>query len=137
MLRHIEELRKKPKAVRNQYAFSIALSVTLLIVAVWAISLPARLTFEEVVVVEEPEAGPSFGSQLSELNSFFGEGIEEIKTQAEAIGAALPEADATVSDTDANPVIEPSTDTAHYDFFAAPAESGQKNVPNQEGEQNQ
>lgn len=43
LLRWIEKTRKKPKAVRNQYAFVGAIAVTALIVVVWAVSLPTKI----------------------------------------------------------------------------------------------
>ncbi len=117
MLRHIEELRKKPKAVRNQYAFSVALTVTLLILAVWAISLPARMSFEEPVVAEVPADEPSFGEQLTEISTYFGQGLEEIKTQAELINVTE-----TLEESPSVTPTEMPVDTAHYDFFPAPTQ---------------
>jgi len=136
MLRHIEALREKPKAVRNHYAFTIALSVTLLIVAVWAISLPARLAFEEPIITKAADTGPSFSEQLSDINTFFGQGLEDIKTQAELIGAAEVQGDTAESAIDAGTIMDPNTDTAHYDFFpATPSLDGSVSEP--QGNQNQ
>lgn len=136
MLRHIEELRKKPKAVRNQYAFTIALSLTLLIVAVWAISLPARLSFEEPVIAKEADTGPSFTEQLTEVSTFLGEGIGEIKTQAELIGVTMEAGGASEPPLDTSPQIEVPFDTAHYDFFPSPADQGDSSTGPQ-SEENQ
>lgn len=38
----LDNLRQKPKAVRNQYALGFALTLTLIIGGVWSLSLPAR-----------------------------------------------------------------------------------------------
>lgn len=51
MLRKIESLRKKPKEVRNQYAFYGACIVTGFIAILWALSLPAR--FDSVNATED------------------------------------------------------------------------------------
>jgi len=38
----LDRIRRKPKAVRNQYAFGAAVTFTLLIAGVWSLSIPAR-----------------------------------------------------------------------------------------------
>ncbi len=44
MLKQIEHIRKKPKEVRNRYAFGLALAISIIIFIFWLVSLPARLT---------------------------------------------------------------------------------------------
>ncbi len=86
MLDKIEALRKKPEAVRNRYAFITALSSTLVIAIIWAISLPSRLTLEESVSEDADQDAPTLTEQLSKIRDVFGEGVEEIKAQAELVG---------------------------------------------------
>ena len=43
MISKIESLRKKPKEVRNRYAFWTALCFTMVIAGFWLMSMPARL----------------------------------------------------------------------------------------------
>jgi len=43
MLHYIESLRKKPKTLRNLYAFWGALLLTLLVTGVWSMSLPNKM----------------------------------------------------------------------------------------------
>ena len=97
MLHKIESLRKEPKSVRNRYAFGIALSVTMLVVIVWGISLPSRI--ENVVQVKEKSKSdePSLVDQLSELKNFVDDNLEDIKSSAEIIDIETSEIIATSS----------------------------------------
>jgi hypothetical protein len=63
LLSRIEELRTQPEAVRNRYAFGIALFVTLCIAVVWGIALPTRFSQEGTTQVSAPETSRGvFGS---------------------------------------------------------------------------
>ncbi len=42
--RWLATIRQKPKAVRDQYAFGVAVTFTALVLAVWTFSLPARFS---------------------------------------------------------------------------------------------
>ena len=93
MLDKIEALRKQPKAVRNRYAFSIALSITLFIAVIWTISLPSRMSLNTIISTNSNSDEPSLTDQLSELKDIFGGSIEDIKSQAELIGLATSTAE--------------------------------------------
>lgn len=86
LLRKIEYLRTQPVAVRNQYAFGTAVSVTLLILLVWGISIPARFSLEPVATTATRDEIPSIAEQFSEVRTVLGEQLDELKTQAELIG---------------------------------------------------
>lgn len=89
LIEKIEALRKKPKAVRNRYAFSIALSTTLLIAIVWAVGVPAR--FDRVVMVNEETNNnrEEVSEQLMQLRELVADSVSDIKTQAELVGTAI------------------------------------------------
>ena len=42
LFQFLDNLRQKPKPVRNQYAFGFALCSTVIIAGVWSLSLPSR-----------------------------------------------------------------------------------------------
>ena len=69
MLRFIEHVRTKPKAVRNQYAFFGAAIITLCIVLVWAVSLPARFASFDA---EEKETTGAFSQFFNDAKSNLG-----------------------------------------------------------------
>ncbi len=75
MLRKIEALRKAPPHVRNRYAFWVALVVTLLILGVWSLSIPARLSPHEQSVEKAGEEGGfvahSIRSIFNSINEYF------------------------------------------------------------------
>lgn len=69
MLKWIEKTRKKPKAVRDQYAFFGALTVTGLIALVWFVSLPSHFADVEVAGEDERQAVGAFSRFLSDAKS--------------------------------------------------------------------
>lgn len=69
MLKKIEALRKKPKEVRNRYAFSVALLVTTIILVVWGSTLPARLAPESVEVAAQEKTEESSFQKYKEAFS--------------------------------------------------------------------
>lgn len=98
MLHHLEELRKRPKAIRNSYAFGVALSVTLLVAVVWAVSLPSRFTLESEVATEQPtDSGPTIQEQLSGVRDILSDNLELLQSQAEVIESADQDEPAEVS----------------------------------------
>lgn len=88
LIEKIEQLRKEPKAVRNRVAFGVALSCSLVILVFWGLSLPSRFSFEQAPVTATEDTGPSFADQLIEIRDVVGASIEDIKSQAELMGAA-------------------------------------------------
>jgi hypothetical protein len=56
ILRAIESIRQKPKAVRQRYAFVTTVIFTAIVTGVWSLSLPARFTaVQEGVTTASPE----------------------------------------------------------------------------------
>lgn len=56
LLRAIENIRRKPKAARQQYAFVTAVTFTAIVAGVWSLSLPARfVAVQEGVAIATPE----------------------------------------------------------------------------------
>ncbi|MFN3188475.1 MAG: hypothetical protein ACK42D_02955 [Candidatus Paceibacteria bacterium] len=56
LLRAIENVRQKPKAVRQRYAFVIAATFTAVVAGVWSLSLPSRfMEVQEGVIATSPQ----------------------------------------------------------------------------------
>lgn len=95
MLKKIEELRKRPKHVRDRYAFVSALVFTSAVAMIWVVSLPARFS-------ETPEVGLA-----DDQNGSFSRALEDVQGQmANVFGGlgeelnSLQEESAAISDTD-------------------------------------
>lgn len=59
LLRVIDKIRQKPRAVRQQYAFVLAVSFTAVVTLIWSLSLPARFLyvqeeFSDIAIDIEP-----------------------------------------------------------------------------------
>lgn len=80
MLSFLDRLRAKPPAARQRVALLSAVSVTLVITAIWAVSLPARFSPETTVQT----ASTPFASLGS-----------AIKDQWNAVRSSLPQATTT------------------------------------------
>ena len=65
LLRFIERLRERPKEVRNQYAFAIAGTITVVITLVWIVSLPSH--FKGVEIADTTRQGGAFKEFFSEM----------------------------------------------------------------------
>lgn len=85
MLRFIEKTRKKPKEVKNQYAFFGAVGVTFVIAFFWSISLPSHFA--------------NFGNDVenyeNETSGAFSQFFEEAKNNFATIFQATKEAEKT------------------------------------------
>jgi hypothetical protein len=79
MWRWLDSIRQKPKVIRNQYAFGIAVTFTGVIVAVWTFSLPARFSDTPNDIAKAPFAGIA-----GEVASGFG----AIKSQVASVMSA-------------------------------------------------
>ena len=75
----LEELRKKPKSLRNQYAFWGALLLTLVIGAVWVVALSVRFGSEPVVPTEIKENSGAFSQFYKEATANLSEIFSTIK----------------------------------------------------------
>ena len=105
LFRIIDAIRRKPKHVREQYAFGGAVIFTAVVVGVWSLSLPARFAVvSEGVSEAKPPAAPfaHLIGQVKEGFSRFKTVSQEVKeTVLEATSTepimALPEATATTT----------------------------------------
>ncbi len=105
LFRIIDAIRRKPKHVREQYAFGGAVIFTAVVVGVWSLSLPARFAVvSESVSEAKPPAAPftHLIGQVKEGFSRFKTVSQEVKeTVLEATSTepimALPEATATMT----------------------------------------
>jgi hypothetical protein len=75
LIRFFSSVRKKPKEVRNQYAFWIALTVTTVIAVPWFFGLPGQLASNSFT----NESEPIFSSFFKEVGGRFGEVTESIE----------------------------------------------------------
>ena len=92
LLRWIEQTRKKPKAVRNQYAFVGAFFITSCIALIWAVSLPSQLA---VVGTDEQIPGETkgaFSQFLSEVRQNFATAVQSRDEEEETDIATSTEA---------------------------------------------
>ncbi|MFT5037353.1 MAG: hypothetical protein ACI9VM_000933 [Candidatus Azotimanducaceae bacterium] len=83
MMGFIENLRKKPKVVRNQYAFFGAAIFTLAIALVWAVSIPAKLATIGGESEEDQDNKGAFSQFLSEAKDNFAAAFESVKVGGE------------------------------------------------------
>ena len=91
MLKKIEALRKKPKNIRNRYAFWIATIATLVVVVVWGTTLPTR--FAQTAENTSTSAGlDEFGNALGEISSNLSDTLNSVRSQAELYEAEYREA---------------------------------------------
>jgi hypothetical protein len=97
MIEKIEALRKKPRHVRNRYAFWVAVLITLVIVGVWSLTLPARISHIEGVQAEKLEEE----NDLSEISRTLGSVFSRAKNAFSMIGN---QASSTSSSTQDVPV---------------------------------
>lgn len=84
LFKFLDTVRSKPKHIRDQYAFGIAIFCTLAIGGVWSLSLPARFAGDSNVasVVNSTNAAP-FANLFTQLKNQFS-GV------AETISESLP-----------------------------------------------
>ncbi len=103
--RWLDTIRRKPKHVREQYAFGVAITFTGLVIALWSFSLPSRFVntpTEDGVVAAAPFAGlfnefrQGFGAIKSQTASVFESEVSEL----------TPLLAATSSETDGLPTAQ-------------------------------
>ena len=72
LLKWIEETRKKPKVVRNQYAFFGAVAVTSCIVGVWMLSLPTHFaSIDDKYEDRDNDTSGLFSNFIGDMKSQF------------------------------------------------------------------
>ena len=83
----LEDIRKKPKPVRDQYAFFSALAITAVIAGVWALSIPARFSETAISADGIEEQTGAFSKYFGELKDGAANVIDSIKGESELIEA--------------------------------------------------
>ena len=79
----LDELRQKPKAVRNRYAFWGAFLVTSLIALVWVVSLSVKFGANEPEPKSEKQAsGGAFSQFLREAKDNFNTAVDTFEEEA-------------------------------------------------------
>lgn len=89
LFRTLDNLRQKPKAVRQRVAFLTAASFTLLVGGIWTLTLPAKFTSSELLAQSEgtkPFAGlwTGFRDQFSNLRQQAGAIVSTMPTSTAA-----------------------------------------------------
>ncbi len=116
LVRFFSSIRKRPKEVRDQYAFWIALTVTTVVAVPWFFGLPSQLTPDKPQV----ESEPIFSSFFNEVGGRFGEvteSIEEVRkpeldTLYSSTSATTTEGDISFTTNDSAPAVATSTPPA-------------------------
>ena len=90
----LQELRQKPKAVRQQYAFWGATMITSLIALFWVVSLQYRLSNTDLLTSDESSSGV--------LSTFW----QDLRTNTATVIDSLPS-----TDDDTQPSLVPATTT--------------------------
>jgi len=95
LLRTIENIRRKPKAVRQRYAFVTAATFTLLVAGVWSLSLPARFNAVQqgVIITASPERVSSQAASVpfSGVWSQFKQQLSNLGSQATSTASEVTE----------------------------------------------
>jgi hypothetical protein len=111
LIRFFSSVRKKPKEVRNQYAFWIALTVTAFIAVPWFFGLPGQLASNQF----SAESEPIFSSFFKEAGGRFGEVTESIEgvrnlelNTASSSSSTTPAIDVSFISDDSTPAVAPA-----------------------------
>lgn len=104
LFRLLDTLRKKPKHVREQYAFGGAVVFTAMVVGVWSLSLPARFAaISDGVSEVQPAAAPfahmfsQLKEQVQRITSNDSDSSSEINDAPSTEPVGLPELTATTT----------------------------------------
>lgn len=79
MWKQLQQLRKRPKAVRNRYAFVGAATFTTVVALLWGVTATMRLTSE----LSQPAAARDGAPFFSNLSNGFKDGWEDINAKVE------------------------------------------------------
>lgn len=132
LIEKIEALRKRPKEVRNQYAFVISIVVTAVVAFGWLLTLPDRVSVpsgEEFINIDTQSGSMR---ALSDIKSKFTEMFS-------SMGASLSNNQPTTTlDVSSESSEEPESETAHsldMDLLRQPAPAAAPDSPDQAIEQ--
>ena len=106
ILRAIENIRQKPKAVRQRYAFVTAATFTAIVTGIWVISLPARFdAVQNGMLTASPEISTqSAGAPFSGVWGEFKQQILDMTGRGSVTNGAVEKEQADVS----TPIVEES-----------------------------
>jgi hypothetical protein len=97
LLEKIESIRKKPKEVRNRYAFWTAFLITFVIAAVWLASVPARLAgLTNTPLIEQEKVQGGFSRTFSNMKASLMEGF----TPSENLQEKVPDVSTNIERKD-------------------------------------
>jgi len=116
MLKWIEKTRKKPKAVRDQYAFFGALVLTGIIVVGWSFSLPARLESltqqsEDDTQDSQSAFGQFFKNAKEQAAAAFDAGRSAVEQETDTVEIAPAKEDVTNHEQSDPPAAVPTINT--------------------------
>lgn len=112
LIRLISSVRKKPKHVRDQFAFWTAIIFTSLVVCFWVIGLPGRVNSN--FVVEDEKSKGVFSSLFDEIGGQFSEATENISSATpDTTPGSAPDLASSTSpvqiDMEATLLVEPAS----------------------------
>jgi hypothetical protein len=105
LFRTLDKIRKKPKPVRDQYAFGIALAFTAILVGVWSLSLPARFTNLAGGKNEANTSSAPFSNLVKQFKQGFG-------TAKDSVASAIIAASSTITTEGGNSVTTSTSSTS-------------------------
>lgn len=100
----LDRTRKKPKAVRNQYAFLAATSITACIALIWGVSLPSQWSDLATEDSPEDEAIGAFAGFWNDAKANIG---NLTANTLQGLASTTPEEEAVASSTAPETVNEP------------------------------
>lgn len=78
MLKKIESIRKKPKEVRNRYAFWVALGCTALVSVFWLTGISSRFETVSKGAADDIEVQGGISRSISDMKASVSEGVEAL-----------------------------------------------------------
>lgn len=121
MLRHIERLRTKPKAVRIQVAFLSALVLTSLVAVVWLVSIPSQVADMRAALTSEATAETTNRSYWRKLQTAIGFNAIVPSALTPATSPTATSATAFTNDEDDTPTPTTAAATATPEASTQPA----------------
>lgn len=125
MLHKIEQLRKKPKHVRDRYAVSGALLVTALVAVIWVASLPSRFNEVPDAMVNGDTQG-GFVRAMSDVQDQFATAIGSLGEAFDSLKEAPPTVDLEEIKNDPATVPKPDYELDIAAMFATTSQAIEK-----------
>jgi hypothetical protein len=120
MRRFFQNIRKKPKSIRNNYAFAIAGSFTVVVMMIWVVSQPNDGIFTGGGKLSEEEKNSPFSTfikeskeQMASLKGAFSDGVSNLEETNTPVATSSNGIMLNQDDLDiAKPKLEQSTTTS-------------------------